>query len=162
MLAQDYSTALAPLVSVRPSQFFRAADHFQTERPLLPKLPAKPARITIPDDSAVSVGVESAEDPSWQAAGLYVKRLGWVTANRDPEFLSLWLQDSFTALGVPCTATVDEVGNNDVFSINVRGACANMALSPRACSPRRTARRGPRWRCAAQETDSSAACSFTR
>jgi hypothetical protein len=85
---------MAPLVRLRPAQFFKVAAHYSAARPLLASLPSAPARIVVTDNADGSVGNADAgaADPAWQQIGLYVRRLGWEASNRDPEYLALWLQ----------------------------------------------------------------------
>lgn len=107
---QDYSSMMAPMVRMRPSQFFKMAQGYEARRPLLPSLPSQPVRIVVEDNADGSVGLplvggggQAVADPSWRSVGLYVKRLGWEASRRDPEYLALWVQVSAAPRGTGCS-----------------------------------------------------------
>lgn len=85
---------LAPMVKLRPSQFFKLSRSYEARRPLLSSLPAHPVRIIVEDnaDGTVGCAAPNGVDPSWHAVNLYVRRLGWEATNRDAEYLALWVQ----------------------------------------------------------------------
>mmetsp|Transcript_234 Transcript_234/g.642 ORF Transcript_234/g.642 Transcript_234/m.642 type:complete len:275 (+) Transcript_234:565-1389(+) len=132
-ILKDYSSMVAPMVKMRPSQYFKLAQCYSEKRPLLKSLPAHPVHICVEDNADGTVGSLEVGDPSWNSVGLYVKRLGWESTNRDPEYLALWLQDAFASIGgVHYNAEVYETPKCEMMTVDVAGAnglrCRAMVL----------------------------------
>ncbi|KAG8461266.1 hypothetical protein KFE25_002455 [Diacronema lutheri] len=119
-ILKDYSSMLAPMVKLRPSQFFKLSRSYEARRPLLSSLPAHPVRIIVEDnaDGTVGCAAPNGVDPSWHAVNLYVRRLGWEATNRDAEYLALWVQDAFAAAGVEYSLDVHDGSDAEIITVN--------------------------------------------
>mmetsp|Transcript_10847 Transcript_10847/g.18198 ORF Transcript_10847/g.18198 Transcript_10847/m.18198 type:complete len:434 (-) Transcript_10847:218-1519(-) len=99
---QDYSYHMSRMVSLAPSQFCRAAEHYQRGRHIPPDMPmlllAKPALYEADEEYPLVVHPSSA--PQKAVATPFIKRLGWKALILEPEHLTDRVNDALLTAGI--------------------------------------------------------------
>ena len=119
---QDYSYQMARFVKLTPSQFCRAAQHFQRGRRLDTLTPfrlAKPAvyeaddEFTLPAPSSAS-RYQSAVTPH------PIKRLGWSSLSLEPEHLSARIEDALQRMDATTEVTERADSEGETFMVHAK------------------------------------------
>ena len=119
---QDYSYQMQSFVKLTPSQFCRAAQHFQRGRRLDTLTPfrlAKPAvyeaddEFTLPAPSSAS-RYQSAVTPH------PIKRLGWSSLSLEPEHLSARIEDALQRMDATTEVTERADSEGETFMVHAK------------------------------------------
>lgn len=127
---QDYTNHLSKLVSLSPSQFCRAALHYQKVRRLSmlemcgdernhaarhALARAKPAVYEVDEEHAAGGPEVESKTPPMPV----IRRLGWSGLTLDPEHLCDRLQDALQGIGAVFEASVNADDEHEVFMLHV-------------------------------------------
>ena len=140
---QDYSYHMAKLVSTPPSQFCRAAAHFQAARPLPPsdqlslRAYARPAVFEVADGAAADSAAAGSGGGGGAAPLLQLKRLGWSRLSLEPEHLADRVEDALHQLDARYEREESVTDGDDLFVVNAElsGVACRIFVSTEPSTP---------------------------